>query len=210
VRILLPLQQPEAIRACVAELAARGATAIPLLADRDRRELAALAARYPYRAQPETVGSGERRVRQQLAACEVSLAGTPFAQLRDALQAQLRQALAQLDPPPLSQPLAFNALALQKYPASSLGITPHRDGKRYLNLVCIVVLSGWGRFLTCADRAGTGATEIDATPGNAILMRAPGFHGATDGRPFHTVADIRSPRYVLALRQNSRCERESH
>jgi len=37
-------------------------------------------------------------------------------------------------------------------------------------------------------------------------MRAPGFGGAADGRPFHTVTDIRRTRYILALRQNCRSD----
>jgi len=86
----------------------------------ENRYHARLAAAAPARGDPRlrcpagcTRGNGgiaARRELAALAACEAPLAGTPFGQLRDALQAQLQQALAQLDPPPLSQPLAFNAL----------------------------------------------------------------------------------------------------
>jgi hypothetical protein len=97
-------------------------------------------------------------------------------------------------------PLHFNSLSLQKYAQGSIGITPHRDGLRYINLICIFVIAGQGRFFVCADRSGQEAVEIEATPGNVILMRAPGFLGE-DLRPFHFVSEISATRYSFGLRQ---------
>ena len=89
---------------------------------------------------------------------------------------------------------------LQRYRAGALGITPHRDGSRYINLAALFTLSGEARFCLCDDRGGGGARQLDAAPGTVILLRAPGFRGAA-GRPFHFVSDIRARRYSFGLRQ---------
>jgi hypothetical protein len=91
-------------------------------------------------------------------------------------------------------------MALQKYDQGSLGITPHRDRVIYVNLILIIVLGGRGRFCVCADRSGRESREINARPGNAVFLRAPGFTAAPE-RPFHYVTDIEETRYVLGLRQ---------
>ena len=101
---------------------------------------------------------------------------------------------------PFATRLNFNALVLQKYDQGSLGITPHRDQLSYINLVCVFMIAGQGRFCICADRSGNNAQAIDATPGRVILMRALGLLGATT-RPFHYVTDIQAPRYTFGLRQ---------
>jgi len=90
---------------------------------------------------------------------------------------------------------------LQRYEEESIGITPHKDGLSYISLVCVFVIGGQGNFYVCSDRSGNNPIEIDASPGNVILMRAPGFLGSEDGRPFHYVTNIREPRYTFGLRQ---------
>jgi hypothetical protein len=71
----------------------------------------------------------------------------------------------------------------------------------YINLVCVFVIGGQGSFYVCSDRSGNDSIEIDASPGNVILMRAPGFLGSEGERHFHYVTDIREPRYTFGLRQ---------
>lgn len=51
-----------------------------------------------------------------------------------------------------------------------------------------------------ADRSGRESREINAPPGNAIFLRAPGFSAAPE-RPFHYMTDTKESRYVLGLRQ---------
>jgi hypothetical protein len=92
-------------------------------------------------------------------------------------------------------------MVLQRYEKGSIGITPHRDGLRFINLVCVFAVGGRGRFYVCSDRSGKDAREIDASEGNVILMRAPGLFGSQDNRPFHYVTDIRETRYTFGLRQ---------
>ncbi len=101
-------------------------------------------------------------------------------------------------------PLSFNSMVLQRYEKGSLGITPHKDGLSYINLISIFVIGGRGRFYLCSDRSGAGAIEIDASPGNVILMRAPGLMGTgSKERPFHYVTDIEETRYTFGLRQKA-------
>ena len=190
------------LQAALAEIRAAGATSVPVLKEPDRFALLAEATHYTYAPQPEVVGNGSRLVRQQMGSWEQFDANSHFTQLKHAWQALLDEELTAAQPYPFETPLRFNSMALQRYKEGSLGITPHRDGRSNINLVCIFVIAGKGRFFVCADRAGTDAREIDASPGRAILMRAPGCFGSPD-RPFHFVTDITETRYTFGLRQKT-------
>jgi hypothetical protein len=177
-----------------------GAASLPLLGEDSRLRLLAEAGSYAYTPEEEYVGSGDKLVRQQMGSFEGFQPGSAYLELRDAFQAWLEARLQNLLHYPFSTPLSFNALSLQKYEQGSIGITPHRDGLRYINLISLFVIGGHGRFFVCADRSGREAVEIDAAPGNLILMRAPGFLGE-DRRPFHYVSEISLKRYSFGLRQ---------
>jgi hypothetical protein len=190
------------------ELADIGGTSIALLSEGDRLALLEEAERYSYHPEPESVGSGDRIVRQQMGSKSDFPHTSLYFQLRDQIQRLLDEKTAGADPAPFEIPLRFNDLSLQNYRAGSLGITPHRDGSKFINLICIVVIGGQakrraqrgGRFFICDDRSGRGAKEVDASPGRAILLRAPGFKGIQD-RPFHFITEIRAERYSLGIRQ---------
>ena len=123
-----------------------------------------------------------------------------FRGLARRFQALVETAAAGLGERLFATPLRFDDLVLQRYRVGELGITPHRDGLRYVNLAALFTLSGEARFGLCASRDGARATEIDAAPGTVILLRAPGFRGGSE-RPFHFVSDIRARRYSFGLRQ---------
>jgi hypothetical protein len=185
-----------------------GATSLPILTPECRAELVRTAQNLPYQYQTEEVGKSDRLVRQQLASCEDLSQAALFLQLRDAFQNLLTESLAKLDVYPFAFPIDLNTMVVQKYEPGSIGITPHKDGKRYKNLVCIFVLTGKGKFYVCSDRAGNHPIEIDASGGNVLFMRAPGFYGVENRlaaldeiRPFHLITDIQSQRYTFALRQ---------
>jgi hypothetical protein len=188
------------ISALLEQVGRVGAASLPLLDEAFRLTLHAEAESYPYNPEEEYVGSGDRLVRQQMGSCESFPPGSAYLALRDAFQSWMDERLSSLPQYPFSSPLRFSSLSLQKYEQGSIGITPHRDGLRYINLICIFVIAGQGRFFVCADRAGREAVEIDAAPGNAILMRAPGFLGE-DQRPFHFVSGVSLTRYSFGLRQ---------
>jgi len=187
-----------------------GASSIPILTPECRQQLLQTARSLPYHRQAEQVGKPDRLVRQQLASCEDISQAPQLIQLRDAFQNLLIQSLANWRSNPFAFPIHFNAMVVQKYEPGSIGITPHRDGKRYKNLVCLFVLEGQGRFFVSRDRAGNDAIEIDASPGNILFMRAPGFLGTNHAlanieeiRPFHLITEIETQRYTFALRQSA-------
>lgn len=188
----------------IARLNTTGAHSLKLIPDLLRESLLLAARKLNYKNQPEVVGSPERRVYQRLASCELDTNQEPFAGLARALEALFTSALSHLSRLPWPNPPTFNDLLLQRYPPGPYALTPHLDGKRFVDLVAIAVLEGSARFCVCADRAGNKPQEIPATPGSVIFMRAPGFGGAEDGRPFHCVGDVQSERYTLGLRNNSR------
>jgi hypothetical protein len=97
-------------------------------------------------------------------------------------------------------PPDFTNAALNRYPPGPLGLSPHRDSARSINLVAIFVLRGCGRFIVCQDRTGRDAVDLSNAPGDLLLLRAPGFL-STEDRPFHAVLDIIEERLTFALRQ---------
>ena len=183
------------------DLSSLGATSIRLLDEDFRVALLKEARDYTYEPEDEIVGSGDRVVRQQVSSFEDFPEDSGYILLKTSFQELLEQRLEQLGTYPFEMALSFNSMVLQRYEEGSIGITPHRDGLSYINLVCVFVIGGQGSFYVCSDRSGNDSIEIDASPGNVILMRAPGFLGSEDGRPFHYVTDIREPRYTFGLRQ---------
>ncbi len=177
-----------------------GACSTPLLREDFRLMLLKEANGYSYQPEDEVVSSGERTVRQQMGTIESFPDGSRYLLLSDAFQELIDRSLSAMPVYPFQSTLTFNSLSLQKYEPGSIGITPHLDSLRYINLICLFVIGGQGRFFVCADRAGNGSVEIDALPGALILMRAPGFMGS-QARPFHYLKDIPETRYSFGLRQ---------
>lgn len=173
---------------------------IPLLTKSARQALQQEAEGFHYEPEVETIGAGDRIVRTEYSACnqfpEVGL----YPEFKQTFQTLLDQACDRLDDYPFSTPLQFTELVLQRYLPGQLGITPHRDSLRAINLIALVNLSGQAEFYRCDDRQGTNAVSLDTTPGNVIFLRAPGFLN-TSVRPFHFLTNIRSTRYSLGLRQ---------
>ena len=126
--------------------------------------------------------------------------GSVFRELWGAFQTLLEQHLAQLPRSPFAREVRFTNAALHRYPPGPLGLSPHRDSARSINLVAIFVLRGRGRFIVCQDRRGRGAVDLPNAPNDLLLLRAPGFLG-TEDRPFHAVLDILEERLTFALRQ---------
>ena len=143
---------------------------------------------------------GSYGVRQHYAAVTSFPPGSAFQTLQEAFQVFLEDRLARLRAYPFATPLRFNGSALHRYPPGRLGISPHRDSARSVNLIAVFVLEGKARFFVCRDRDGRDAVDLPNAPGDLILLRAPGLMGA-DVRPFHGVADIAEQRTTFALRQ---------
>lgn len=182
----------------VSGLTATGGVAVPLLTEPARLELLAEAAHLTFVPRPVVVGA--YGVRQYLSAVDTFPSGSLFLTARDALQEYLTDGFRHLSVPPFPLPLTFNDLVLQRYEPGPVGISPHRDGKHFIHLGMILVLCGEARFCLCADRSGEHPVELNAAPGTAVLLRAPGFQGSNH-RPFHFVADIRELRITFGMRQ---------
>jgi hypothetical protein len=184
----MPMQiiSPEIdLPALIAQLTERGVASFKILAEEFRLVLLEEARGYPYTPLSEVVGSGEKVVRQQMSRFNDFSAHSKYILLEDSFQAWLTNELDRWERDPFVYPLDLNSYELVKYEPGSLGITPHRDGFRYKNIICIFIIAGHGRFFV---------------PGNVIVMRAPGFVGP-GSRPFHFVKDIQTTRYVFGLRQ---------
>jgi len=181
-----------------------GAVAYPLLGAAECRALADEARGFDFEAQPEAVGPEERRVHQRLASVQMGAEPGPFRRLVQSVEALVAGVHRRCDTSPWQEAPAFNDFLLQRYPPGPFALTPHLDGKRYRDLVVVAVFAGTATFCVCADRAGNGRVEIPAPPGSVIFMRAPGFDGAEDNRPFHCVLDVIAERYTLGMRCNSR------
>jgi hypothetical protein len=185
------------------EIATVGASSLKILQEQFRLSLLSEAQTYPYEPAEEVVGSGEQEVRQQLGVFEDFPDDSNFLSLRIAFREFLEQRINPLFEYPFEERLNFNSIILQKYPPGSQGISPHRDRSIFINLICIFILGGEGHFFVSKDRSGQDAVEIDSTPGNVILMRAPGFY-QMQSRPYHFVKDIPGDRFTLGLRQKRR------
>jgi hypothetical protein len=98
-----------------------------------------------------------------------------------------------------------NEVVVQRYAPDALGITAHRDGKRFRRLVAVVTLEGRARFAIRRDRHGEVVAGWDVGPGDLVLMRGPGLANVRDGRPFHEVSGPREgARSSVAFRMDAR------
>jgi hypothetical protein len=197
---MLSVLEPFDLGNTLNRVACCGAVAVRVLDEAFRLSLLEEARRYTFRPQAEVVGIGERIVRQQMQVFEAFPKTSQYLLLKNCWQISLNRCLAALAADPFPVRLHFNSMVLQKYELGSIGITPHRDRSVYINLICLFVIGGHGRFYVCSDRAASNAREISAPPGHVILMKAPGYFGFTN-RPFHYVTDIVECRYVFGLRQ---------
>jgi hypothetical protein len=177
-----------------------GAVSIRILREDFRLCLLKEAESYIYRSEREIVGHDDKIVIQQMSTFEEFPGNSKFYNLKISFQALLEDCLKNLKPYPFHTRLLFNSMSLQRYEKGSIGITPHRDGFKYKNLISNFNIDGGGRFFVCSHRSGKDSYEIPFPPGNVLLMRAPGFLGM-DERPFHYVSDIQGTRYVFGLRQ---------
>ena len=99
-------------------------------------------------------------------------------------------------------PIVLNDFAVQHYPRHSSGIGIHKDGKRYRNIVCIITLAGTSQLFACEDRDGSNRQDIDDSPGQLVLLAAPGFRGLAvpEKRPLHGVDSIKEGRLSIGFR----------
>jgi len=142
-------------------------------------------------------------VREQISSCKEFPANSQFHKLADDFFELLSRKIpanewGQIFPTPLK----FNEMSLQLYEKGSIGITPHKDGRSRINLICVFILKGAAKYALLDNRSGANPRSLDTSPGNVIILRGPGFLGS-DYQPFHTVCDITEERIVFGIRQRT-------
>lgn len=183
----------------VAELSGRGAISLPMLPIERRLALVAEAENYQFIKQPEMAESP--LVREQLSSFLDFPKESLFFKLKDDFSELMARNLSPEEfKVVFPKPLEFNEMSLQLYKKGSIGITPHRDGKSRINLICVFILKGKARYALCDDRAGSNPIYLDTTPGNVIILRGPGFFNSKY-QPFHFLTDVTEDRIVFGLRQ---------
>ena len=154
--------------------------------------------KYRLRKQPEVYGRYD--VKQAFSSVEEFRRDSLFLQVKNEVEEFLREKFETCIPYPLDGLLQFTDIVVQRYPSGLGGISAHRDGKSFLNLVVVMVIEGTGRFCLCDDREMSNIRVVPNEAGSLILMRAVGFLGK-DIQPFHFVHHITKKRTILALRQ---------
>ncbi len=180
----------------IGDLLSNGAVSLPLIPPNFVEALLEEARSYQYEQLPKEYGDFDTR--QEMAVYHVSDRKSLLWCLAEQLQERIAsKILRQL----FSGRLKFNEVEMLRYPEGSVGIAPHLDQKRYVNLICSCNLTGGGRFFTCGDREGNNPVEHRAEAGDVILLRGHDFAGEKK-RPFHYVSSLQSERFTCIIRQN--------
>lgn len=190
--MLAPSHLLDAIRA-------EGGVSVPsFITEDERRELLHELSSMTMAEQPKEFGP--YGVRQSFISATRFVSGGIFVRTYLYVESCLKAWFNSLTPSPLHEPFRFTDFVVQQYSPGPIGISPHRDGKSFVNIIAVLVLEGHGRFAFCDDREGRGARGIRNEPGDLILMRGIGFDG-NDIQPFHLVGSITSKRTTFAMRQ---------
>ena len=125
-------------------------------------------------------------------------------QLATSIENLFNQTLRLMYNPPIKCP-KFNDIAIQRYKPDSLGISPHKDHKKYISVIIIITLSGKSDLCICEDRKGLNPLVLNDFPGNIIVFPATEFTTLNNNciRPLHFVNNIVDGRLSIGLRQNS-------
>lgn len=158
--------------------------------------LAAELATGPYQRLPPVIGP----VRQEVEAFMIPLAQLPHYPVLAGLCAQLVAAVHQHG----VRQWVPNEVAVQRYLPGSAGISPHRDRRRYAQLIAVITVTGSAAFTVCRDRRGEPIRSWPASAGSLVLLRGTGLGGVADGRPMHAVAGpAGTPRISVGLRMDT-------
>ena len=125
-------------------------------------------------------------------------------ELATSIENLFNQTLMLMKNPPIKCP-KFNDIAIQRYKPGSLGISPHKDHKKYISVIIIITLSGRSDLCICDDRKGLNPLIVNDIPGNIVIFPASEFITLNNNciRPLHFVNNITDGRLSIGLRQNS-------
>jgi hypothetical protein len=182
------------------ELKEIGATSFKLLRDDFRILLYNKALNFNYKKEPTEVNAKKYIVKMEVESFTNFPNNSLFYTLKETFQNFIINEFKKVGEEIFETPLNFNSMILLRYPKASMGISPHQDNPKYINLICIFVIKGKGKFFICKNEKGDDAIEISSNEGNVIILRAPGFLKSKQ-RPFHFIKDIEEERYTFGLRQ---------
>ncbi|WP_120496315.1 hypothetical protein [Kiloniella sp. EL199] len=195
------LTSPHSLAQAMKLLPKEGVAAFPLVDQTGCQKMLAAVNHLPFRACTPIVGPKGKEVEQDF---EIAMNFDQPSILDDyqtALEKQINQAFALMQPSPYPLPFSFNDKAALIYKEGSKGITPHRDLLCFEAVIAILTLSGEAGFYVCDDREKNNARHYAAEPGVMILMRGRNFSGIEE-RPYHYVEGISKERVGYGLRYN--------
>jgi hypothetical protein len=155
--------------------------------------------RLKFHPQPSTYG--KHNVTQNFELAEEFDQQSYLFAVQMVFERMLNAAFTSSSPWPISEILHFNEARIQRYQPCKVGISPHRDGAKFINIIALLVLEGAGEFCICDDRDGTNTVAYKNKPGSLILMVGPGFLNE-NRQPFHYVRNVTTQRTTFAFRHH--------
>lgn len=188
------------VPALLREVGEKGAYAIPLLNPELCQKMKTEAERFQFRAAEKEYG--KNRVRQRFNYFRRYPPESLLWKVGRMLEQKINEETIRSSEPMFQFPLHFNEVSAQRYTPGELGISPHRDEKRYKNIIAICIVEGDAEFYTTTDRVGGIETLVLVKPGDVIFMKSPGFKNC-DLCPLHAVRNITSPRLSITYRHDT-------
>ena len=173
----------------------------PFLSDITVVNLTNQVSKFRFRKAKPTVGNS---VTQDFDICFPAPRIGKIDKLAASIENLFNQTLRLMNNPPIKSP-KFNDIAIQSYKPGSLGISPHKDHKKYISVIIVITLSGRSDLCICDDRKGLNPLIINDIPGNIVVLPASEFITLNNNciRPLHFVNNITDGRLSMGLRQNS-------
>ena len=125
---------------------------------------------------------------------------SPLLALAEEYAALLRVRAMSLDELWLAD-FVLTDIHIQRYRRGSTGISPHRDGRRFIKLISVFSLGSPAELRLFRDRRGSPMRRYQLDPGDLLLLRAPGLAERPSAGPLHSVSGpAGEARYSITLR----------
>jgi len=125
---------------------------------------------------------------------------SPILDLAEECAALLRARAISLDEPWLADFVPTDIHVL-RYVPEAVGISCHRDSRRFIKVISVFSLGSPAEFRLCRDRRASPLRRYDLNSGDLLLLRAPGFAGRPSPGPLHSVSGpAGGVRYSITLR----------
>ena len=131
---------------------------------------------------------------------------SPLLDLAEEYASLLRAQAMSLDEPWLADFVPTD-IHVQRYGLGSEGISPHRDGRRFIKLISVFSLGSPAELRLFRDRRGSPLRRYQLDSGDLLLLRAPGFAHRPSAGPLHSVSGpAGEARYSITLRMSRSAE----